>query len=468
MAAAQSWDVVVVGGGIAGLTAANRSAQAGLRTVVLEQSEAEKYLCNSRFTGGTFHVCLNDVMTDSDKLGHVIEATTQGFARHDLAAAIAADAARGVRWLQQEGIRFIKASPAPHQAWVVAPPGRTRPGLDWEGRSGDVMLRTLEAKLMTRGGQVQRGERADELLMEDGRCIGVATRNGTHFTGRAVVLADGGFQGDLELVRAHITPAAEKLRQRGAGTGLGDGLRMATAVGAALIGLDRFYGHLLSIDALHNDQLWPYPYVDAVATAGIVVGRDGRRFADEGNGGVFLANAVARLDDPLSAVMIGDDTIWQGPGRQGLIPANPHLPHVGGTLHQADTLAQLATAAGLSAASLAETIAGYNAALQASTLGQLQPPRTASRYKPMPIVKPPFFAVPMCAGITNTMGGIAINGHGQVLTGDETPILGLYAVGATTGGLEGGPAVGYVGGLVKGVVFGIRAAEHIAADSRRG
>lgn len=468
MAAAQSWDVVVVGGGIAGLTAANRSAQAGLRTVVLEQSEAEKYLCNSRFTGGTFHVCLNDVMTDSDKLSHVIEATTQGFARHDLAAAIAADAARGVRWLQQEGIRFIKASPAPHQAWVVAPPGRTRPGLDWEGRSGDVMLRTLEAKLMTRGGQVQRGERADELLMEDGRCIGVATRNGTHFTGRAVVLADGGFQGDLELVRAHITPAAEKLRQRGAGTGLGDGLRMATAVGAALIGLDRFYGHLLSIDALHNDQLWPYPYVDAVATAGIVVGRDGRRFADEGNGGVFLANAVARLDDPLSAMMIGDDTIWQGPGRQGLIPANPHLPHVGGTLHQADTLAQLATAAGLSAASLAETVAGYNAALQASTLGQLQPPRTASRYKPMPIVKPPFFAVPMCAGITNTMGGIAINGHGQVLTGDETPILGLYAVGATTGGLEGGPAVGYVGGLVKGVVFGIRAAEHIAADSRRG
>jgi fumarate reductase flavoprotein subunit len=351
---------------------------------------------------------------------------------------------------------------------VIAPPGRTRPGLDWEGRGGDVLLRTLEARLMTHGGRLLRGERADELLMEDGRCVGIATRIGTRFTGRAVVLADGGFQGDLELVRTYITPEAEKLRQRGAGTGLGDGLRMATAVGAALIGLDRFYGHLLSVDALHNDQLWPYPYVDAVATAGIVVGRDGCRFADEGNGGVFLANAVARLDDPLSAMMIGDESIWQGPGRQGLIPANPHLPNVGGTMHQADTLAQLANVARLPAAALTETIAGYNAALQAGTLGQLQPHRTPNRYKPMPITQPPFFAVPMCAGITNTMGGIAINGHGQVLNRDETPISGLYAVGATTGGLEGGPAVGYVGGLVKGVVFGIRAAEHIAAGSPRG
>ena len=135
-------------------------------------------------------------------------------------------------------------------------------------------------------------------------------------------------------------------------------------------------------------------------------------------------------------------------------------------MHQAENLTSLANVAGLPAVALEETVASYNAALQGATLGQLQPPRTSSRYKPMPIVQPPFFAVPMCAGITNTMGGIAINGHGQVITDDETVIPGLYAVGTTTGGLEGGPAVGYVGGLVKGVVFGIRAAEHIAGSMR--
>lgn len=462
----QSWYVVVVGGGIAGLTAANRAAQAGLCTVVLEQSRDEKYLCNSRFTGGTFHVCLHDIMTDSDELRHVIETATEGFARPDLADAIAANAARGVRWLQQEGVRFIKASPAAHQAWVVAPPGRTRPGLDWEGRSGDVLLRTMEANLLKRGGQVLRGQRAADLLMQDGRCVGVATRDATRFRAAAVVLADGGFQGDLELVRAHITAQAEKLRQRGAGTGLGDGMRMAMAIGAATVGLDRFYGHLLSVDALHNDQLWPYPYVDAIATAGILLNHDGRRFADESRGGVFLANAVAGLADPLSAVLVFDSAIWQGPGRQGLIPANPHLPNVGGTLYQADDLRQLAASCGLPASAMQESVAEYNTALQRGAAAALRPPRLAGRYKPMPIVEPPFFALPVCAGITNTMGGVAIDGNARVLSTQGTPIAGLYAAGATTGGLEGGPVVGYVGGLVKSVVFGIRAAEHIAEQAK--
>ena len=59
--------------------------------------------------------------------------------------------------------------------------------------------------------------------------------------------------------------------QRHAGTAVGDGLRMAERAGAALTRLDRFYGHLLSRDAMHNDGLWPYPQIDAVATAGIVV-----------------------------------------------------------------------------------------------------------------------------------------------------------------------------------------------------
>jgi len=59
---------------------------------------------------------------------------------------------------------------------------------------------------------------------------------------------------------------------------------MAQALGAAVTGTDRFYGHVLSRDALHNDQLWPYPYLDSLVTAGIVVNAAGERFADEGAG----------------------------------------------------------------------------------------------------------------------------------------------------------------------------------------
>ena len=80
----------------------------------------------------------------------------------------------------------------------------------------------------------------------------------------------------------------------------------------------------------------------------------------------------------------------------------------------------------------------------------------------MPVAKPPFYAVPLCAGITYTMGGIAIDPDGQVLRPGGGTVQGLYAVGATTGGLEGGATVGYVGGLIKAATFGIRAGEHIA------
>ena len=62
------------------------------------------------------------------------------------------------------------------------------------------------------------------------------------------------------------------------------------------------------------------------------------------------------------------------------------------------------------------------------------------------------------------MGGVRINAHGQVLRPDNTAIPGLYAAGATTGGLEGGPAVGYAGGLMKALTFGLLAAEHVAAN----
>jgi len=60
------------------------------------------------------------------------------------------------------------------------------------------------------------------------------------------------------------------------------------------------------------------------------------------------------------------------------------------------------------------------------------------------------------------MGGVAIDGHGRALREDQTVVDGLYAAGTTTGGLEGGPSIGYVGGLSKSTVTGLRAAEHAA------
>jgi fumarate reductase flavoprotein subunit len=84
----------------------------------------------------------------------------------------------------------------------------------------------------------------------------------------------------------------------------------------------------------------------------------------------------------------------------------------------------------------------------------------------MPIASAPFHAIPVIAGITYTMGGILIDGEARVLRTDGLVIEGLYAAGSTTGGLEGGPPVGYLGGLAKAGVQGLIAAESIARRAR--
>jgi fumarate reductase flavoprotein subunit len=329
------------------------------------------------------------------------------------------------------------------------------------------LLQTLAYNFGKRGGKILRGTRALNLIMENRRCVGVeAEADGVrvHYGAGATVLCDGGFQANADLVRENIMKHPEKLRQRGAATGAGDGLRMAREVGAATAGLDCFYGHPLSIDALTNNKLWPYPYLDVLCSAGVVVNAEGWRFTDEGMSGVYTANHIARLADPLSAQVVYDSAIWEGPGRHALIAPNPHVRQAGGTIHTADDLDTLAALMRVPAAALKETIATYNAAVDAETCAQLSPPRRVDRYKPFAIRKPPFYAIPLCIGITYTMGGIAIDKDARVMDGGGAPIVGLFAAGATTGGLEGGPAIGYVGGLTKASTLGYRAAEKIAAD----
>ena len=111
---------------------------------------------------------------------------------------------------------------------------------------------------------------------------------------------------------------------------------------------------------------------------------------------------------------------------------------------------------------LEATVAAYNAACRSGDFAALSPARSTDKAKPMPIAKAPFVAIPACAGITYTMGGIRIDADARVLNEAGVPIPGLYAAGSTTGGIEGGPAIGYTGGLSTAAVFGFRAAEHAA------
>jgi fumarate reductase flavoprotein subunit len=123
---------------------------------------------------------------------------------------------------------------------------------------------------------------------------------------------------------------------------------------------------------------------------------------------------------------------------------------------------------------LADTVETYNAAIANGAVAGLTPARTPGRMFGVlrssdirttlqPIRQPPFYAIRLCAGLTYTTGGIAIDRRAQVIKANGVPIPGLYAAGACTGGLEGGPMAGYIGGLCKALSLGYIAAASIAA-----
>ena len=475
-------DLVIVGAGVAGLAAANRAAELGCRVVVLEKGEDERYLCNSRIATGVLNVAHTDPHADPAVLRKAIEVDTEGYAPPAMADALAEQAGRSMQWLRGEGTRIIKVPIHGTSRWMLAPPRTLCAGLDWKGRGPDVLLQTLATNLKKRGGMLMLATRARGLCMDGKRCTGVHAeqRDRTLAVHAAnVLLADGGFQGNPQLVGRFISPRPDSLTQRSAGTAEGDALRFAEEAGARLTEAGSFYGHLLSRDSLSNPGLWPYPTMDTLVGGTIMIDRTGRRFLDEGLGGIALSNALARMDDPLTATAVFDQAIWDSAGRAELVPPNPALVNAGGSLISAKDLTALAAEIKVPADNLEATIKEYNKAVLADEGARLTPARSigrmfgesrgsSKRVSLLPIAKPPYYAIPLIAGISYTMGGIEIDARARVIGQDGAPIPGLFAAGSCTGGIEGGPLGGYIGGFLKAVGLGLIAADTIGAMAKAG
>ena len=466
-------DTVVIGAGLAGLTCANRLCELGRQVLVLEQGDAADYPCNSRYSGGIVHVAFKDMRASREDIQAVIARLSEGDGAADaiaLSSVLAEEGGRALEWMQSHGAKFVKGGALEFMRWILAPPRPRRPGLDWKGRGPDVLLRRLTERLREQGGELLLDHRV--LGGEGGRGAPFRLRVSTsgdmvELKCRQLVVADGGFQGDDELVRAHISGQPGALFPRGAATGKGDGLRLAQSLGADTLGLNRFYGHLLGRDVFENETLWPYPTVDAIAQSALLVDAHGRRFVDEGLGGVLMANEVARLPDPLGAVAVFDEAIWTGVAADNRYPPcmNPSFVSSGGEVFEASDLPSLASVLGMEGSVLTDTVSEYNRAVLADTTLSLSPPRRRSLTGPQALETPPFRAIRVCAGMTYTMGGIRVDGRSRVLDAACEQLPGLYAVGAAAGGMEGGENAIYLGGLAKAVVTGLRAAETIGGEA---
>src|SRR6267142_86331 len=429
------YDLVTIGGGFSGLVSAARAAELGLKVAVLEARTEDRYLCSSRYSTGVCNVMGLAILAAPDVLYQAIIDGSGGTAKPALARAVADNGKRTIDWLAQQGARFITRALQKDQPGqkVLAPPRRLMAGLDWEGRGGDVVMRQLEQNLVKRGGTLMRGTQVTELVVENGACVGVIARqNGAsvRIDARAVVIADGGFAANPHMVAQYITPRADRVLARVGPGANGDGIRLAEAAGAAIGGFGAFYGHVHHRAAMQNPKLWPYPHLDAVAEVALLVGPDGRRFTDEGLGGVCQANAIARLADPLSAHLIMDNAMWQAePKLTTTVAANSAMVTAGGALISAPDLDALAAKVGVPASALADTVRAHNEAVAANGFARLAIPRSIKKHKPTMFARPPYHAVPLCAGITGTMGGVVIDPQARAQKREGGVFDGLYAVG---------------------------------------
>jgi fumarate reductase flavoprotein subunit len=382
-----------------------------------------------------------------------------------LVDALCTHVGRAFRWLGAQGVQFESTRPEDSWKAVLAPWRELHDVAAWPGKGPNQTLTVLQGELLRRGGTINRGVTARELVTGIGTVAGgVVTTDGRVIRAAKVILADGGFHADTQLRARYIGPGADRILVRGAQSGHGTALRMAVAVGAKPVGMRWFYGHCLHRSAMDNSRLWPWPALDGFLTEGILVDRDGRRIADEGLGGIATANTVARSVDPLGTSVVLDEAAWIAAGRapRGQPAANPELERRGGVVHRAHDVEQLARLAGIDPVGLTQTVSSYTAAVGHGRGGELAVPRTGKGRA----LAGPLLAIPLVPGITFTMGGPLVDGTGRVLDENEEPIGGLFAAGGAVGGLMGGPLGGYVGGLAHALTSGLLAGETAVAELR--
>jgi len=459
-----SCDVLVVGAGLAGFTAAVRASEQGAKVLLIDKSVNELGDGNVLMASGSLRAGGKSPRSDPAELYEFV--MSEGIGYPDLVHAWSATCGRAVDWLASCGVGLDEKQPG--RIWLDQESQISLAPV-YKKDVGSRALARLKQKFEQLGGRYLNGIEAVSLIRDQERIGGVAGKKqdeAIELRSRATILSTGGFSANKEMVRQYIGPHADQCKLRGSKSCTGDGLRMALEVGAKAVNLKYFYGHLLSRKALMDDRFWPYPRLDSFVDEGILVDGNGNRFVDEGRGDVAVANELARTRDVTGAALVFDHATWDAAkddafSKSVKTPApNPWLMDNEGDIFHHETIEGLAQQLGINAANLVKTVEQYNRAGQSSNAGSLAVPHTG---KPKPL-RSPYYGLKVVPGITFTMGGVLVSGRGEALNVDEKPIKGLYGAGDTIGGLMGGYRGGYTGGLMQAVVTGILAGENAASQ----
>ena len=493
-------DIVIVGAGGAGMTAAIAATEAGKNVVIVEsqgmvggnsvrstggmnatktpaqdeneftesagvektlETAANEWADNEAITALAATVAEQWAEYQANPVGYFdsvelmeLDTLIGGHGTNDpaLVEALCSNSADAIAWLSEQGIELTSVS-----SFGGASVKRIHRPVDDEGKTisvGSYMIPLLEAKCKEADVTFVMNTTANEILTDaNGAAVGIkATDNKTGaavtVNAKAVILATGGFGANLDMVVEYKPDLAGFMTTNAPGA-QGQGIDMAVAIGAGTVDMD---------------QIQIHPTVEANTAAliteglrgdgAILVNAEGNRFTDEvGTRDVVSAAEIAQTGSYswliIDQAMVDASSVIQGYIIQGYIK--------NGYTFSGETYEELAEAIGVDPAAFAATMEKWNAAVAAGVDEEFGRTSFAN-----PLDTAPYYAIKVTAGIHHTMGGLTINPDTQVLAGDGTVINGLYAAGEVTGGVHGGNRLG--GNAVADfTVFGRIAGQQAAA-----
>ena len=467
-------DVVVVGAGGAGMTAAITAAGEGKSVVILEsqsmvggnsvratggmnagktvyqdenefgesagvektlKTAAEKYADNETITALAKTVSEQWAAYQANPTGYfdsveLMELDTmiggKGINDPELVETLCANSADAIDWLDEHGITLHNVS-----SFGGASVKRIHRPVNAEGKTvsvGSYMIPLLQENCEKAGVKMMLDTTATEILTDaNGAAVGVKATGASGETvtvnAKAVVLATGGFGANLDMV-VKYKPELKGFMTTNAPGIQGQGIEMAQAIGAATVDMD---------------QIQIHPTVEANTAAliteglrgdgAVLINAEGKRFIDEvGTRDVVSAAEIAQTGSyswlVVDQAMVDASSVIQGYIKKGYTVTG-------------ETYEELGKAMGVDAAAFAETMDKWNGYVEAKNDPDFGRTSFAN-----PLNTAPYYAVKVTAGVHHTMGGLKINANTEVLNEKGEVIPGLFAAGEVTGGVHGANRLG--------------------------
>jgi fumarate reductase flavoprotein subunit len=455
-------DVLVVGGGGAGMAAAIEAADQGASVVVLEAGRRPGG--STALSGGVFYAAGTSIQRaagvtdDVERMYNYYMTFNRWNLEPWLIRRFCEESAPTLEWLISLGVDY------PVEGLYISGMDDIPRGHHSHG-SGIEFFERLLGAASSRGVQIHSNVRVESLIEENGRITGIRA-DGAEMRAGAVVLATGGYGANRTLL-AEFNPHVAAQDERwsfyfGSETSRGDGIEMGRAVGGQVTGRGRLLvnaspGFSRDVADFHPPWL-------------VFVNRDGERFMDETSP---YAIAGHRIEDQPGGYCFA---IFDEPTRAASPSRHPFADKLGvgdyayscdrlaeeaakGRILTADTLDDLAAKAGIDPVTLTGTVAAYNEGVRSGA------DRRFFKKGPLTTIETaPFYAAEVhAASFGATSAGLRIDPDARVLGRDSRPIPGLYAAGETAGGVLGERYVGGGNYISSAIIFGRIAGRGAAA-----